>query len=266
LGPLSERHRSIPGSPTLVFVHGFGCTLEDWSAQFDGLSSSFKCVALDLPGHGSSAKPEQPSIAALALAVNAVKAESGGAEVILIGHSMGAKVIREAYRQSSQGVRGLVFVDSSIYVGDQDTLIKKQRDAIAKAGFYPYVEGLFGQMFVQGSDEGLKQRLVARSRNINAALGEELLVDSIRWELSKGAEALKDIAVPCLVIQSTYYNSDFKRVALEPGVSTPFMDTVKATVPNSEVKGVLGVGHFPMIEAAGTVNTYIADFARKVRT
>jgi hypothetical protein len=38
--------------PTLILVHGFACTLEDWDAQVRGLSPRFRCAALDLPGHG----------------------------------------------------------------------------------------------------------------------------------------------------------------------------------------------------------------------
>jgi pimeloyl-ACP methyl ester carboxylesterase len=49
-------------NPTLIFVHGFACSLDDWEKQFRGLSSRFRCVALDLPGHGDSAKPETISI------------------------------------------------------------------------------------------------------------------------------------------------------------------------------------------------------------
>jgi pimeloyl-ACP methyl ester carboxylesterase len=41
-------------NPTLIFVHGFACSLDYWEKQFRGLSSRFRCVALDLPGHGDS--------------------------------------------------------------------------------------------------------------------------------------------------------------------------------------------------------------------
>ena len=44
------------GDPTLTFVHGFACSLKDWEEQFRALSPRFRCVALDLPGHGDSAK------------------------------------------------------------------------------------------------------------------------------------------------------------------------------------------------------------------
>src|SRR5580704_13284642 len=59
--------------PTLIFVHGFACALDDWDGQVKALSPSFRCVALDLPGHGASAKPETVSIATMGSAVNQVK-------------------------------------------------------------------------------------------------------------------------------------------------------------------------------------------------
>jgi pimeloyl-ACP methyl ester carboxylesterase len=251
------------GRPTILFVHGFGCALDDWDAQLGALSADFTCVALDLPGHGGSARPAQPGIEALAAAVNRVKAERGDGDVLLVGHSMGVKVVREAYRQSPERVRGMVFVDSSVYVGDQETLIRRQRDQIRAAGFQTYVGGLFGAMFVDNSNPRLKARMVERSHGMDPALGEALLVDSIRWELSVGGEALRNIRVPVLAIQSTAYDSNFKRVSLQDGVRTPFMDVLERDVPNSEVKVVLGVGHFPMIEAADTVNGAIRDFARR---
>jgi len=94
--------------PTLIFVHGFACSLEDWDAQVNGLSTQFRCVALDLPGHGSSPAPEAATIAALGSAVNVAKKQAGGRTAVLIGHSMGCRVINEAFLQSPAGVAGLV--------------------------------------------------------------------------------------------------------------------------------------------------------------
>jgi pimeloyl-ACP methyl ester carboxylesterase len=63
--------------PTLIFVHGFACTLDDWDAQVRELSPRFRCAALDLPGHGGSAMPSTVSIATMAEAVNMVKHQIG---------------------------------------------------------------------------------------------------------------------------------------------------------------------------------------------
>ena len=97
--------------PTLLFVHGFGCTHEDWQFQMAPLSADFRCVALDLPGHGRSAMPAKATMTALAAAVNDAKAQVGARRVVLVGHSLGCKVIRDAYCASSDDVVGLVFVE-----------------------------------------------------------------------------------------------------------------------------------------------------------
>jgi pimeloyl-ACP methyl ester carboxylesterase len=74
------------GSPTLIFVHGFGCAEDDWTAQVTALAPEFRCVTLDLPGHGRSALPDDVSIEAFADALNGLRAEIGAGESILIGH------------------------------------------------------------------------------------------------------------------------------------------------------------------------------------
>src|SRR5262252_4614442 len=95
-------------SPSVIFVHGFTCALEDWDAQVKALSPKFRCAALDLPGHGASAKPANVSIASMAAAVNQVKDRVGPGGKILVGHSMGCRVITEAYVRSRADVVGLV--------------------------------------------------------------------------------------------------------------------------------------------------------------
>jgi len=115
------------GDPTLIFVHGFACALDDWEEQLRGLSPSFRCVALDLPGHGYSAEPDTASIEILAAAVNRVKDQVAASNSILVGHSMGCRVIVEAYQQSSVTVSGLVFVDGSFLGADLVSAMKTAR-------------------------------------------------------------------------------------------------------------------------------------------
>src|ERR1700756_40423 len=136
--------------PTLIFVHGFACALSDWDGQVKALSPNYRCAALDLPGHGNSAKPEEPTIEALAKAVNSVKDRVGGGKAILIGHSMGCRVILEAFLQSKANIAGLVFVDGSILGGDPETGVAKARDAIAEVGIDAFSQRLFNDMFLPG--------------------------------------------------------------------------------------------------------------------
>jgi len=250
--------------PTLLFVHGFACALDDWDAQVNALSPKFRCVALDLPGHGASAKPTTVSIAALGSAVAQVKEQVGARSTILVGHSMGCRVIVEAYLQSPSGVAGLAFVDGSLLGGDPETGIQRAKDAIKKAGMDPLTQRLFNDMFLEGSDPKLRERLVARAQSVDPGFREELFVDLVRWDLTKAKDAFKQIKVPALVLQATFINPELKRVPMQAGMTTPFMDAIAASVPNSEAKIVTGSGHFAMIEAAPAVTDEIGKFAARL--
>lgn len=250
--------------PTLLFVHGFACSLDDWDPQVKALSPRFRCAALDLPGHGASAKPATVSIATMGSAVAQVKEQIGARATILIGHSMGCRVIVEALLQSPSGVTGLVFVDGSILGGDPETGIARAKDAIGKAGIDALTQRLFNDMFLESSDPKLRERLVARAQGVDAGLREELFVDLVRWDLTKARDALKQIKVPALVLQSTFINAELKRVPMQAGMTTPFMDAVASLVPASQAQIVTGSGHFAMIEAAPSVNDEIGKFAARL--
>src|ERR1700745_2077591 len=120
--------------PTLIFVHGFACSLDDWDQQVAALSPCFRCVALDLPGHGHSAQPVSASIAVMGSAVNQVKERFNAKNAILIGHSMGCGLISEAFKQSPTNVVGLVYVDGSLLSGDPETAVNRAKEAIDRSG------------------------------------------------------------------------------------------------------------------------------------
>lgn len=250
-------------SPSVIFVHGFGCALEDWDAQVKALSPQFRCAALDLPGHGASVQPAHASIASLAGAVNQVKAGLGPGPKLLVGHSMGCRVIIEAYLQSRDEVTGLVFVDGSIMGGDPETGVNRAKER-ARAGIDRLTECLFSEMFVAGSDPAVCERLLRRAKQVAPRLREEMFVDMVRWDLTQGREALKQITVPVLVLQSTYWNSEFKRVPLTSGVTTPWMEVIAASVPQSQVKVVQNAGHFTNLDAPQVVSEEIGKFAATV--
>jgi len=104
------------GNAALIFVHGWTCDSSSWTAQVPEFAKKYRVLTLDLPGHGQSAVPAQDkfSIGLFARAVEAVRAEAGVDRVVLIGHSMGAPVIREYARLFPQHVAGLVAVDGPL--------------------------------------------------------------------------------------------------------------------------------------------------------
>jgi pimeloyl-ACP methyl ester carboxylesterase len=206
--------------------------------------------------------PATVSIATMAEAVNTVKDQIGSRRAILIGHSMGCRVIMEAFQQSPINIVGLVFVDGSfVGGGDPVAAIKKAKDAVDRVGIDAFTQRLFNDMFLEGSDVKLRERLVARAQGVNAGFREELFLDLVRWDQYNAKDVLKRITIPALVLQSTFLDADLKRAPIRAGMTTPWMDLVASLVQKSEAKIIPGAGHFAMIEAAPAVNHEIQTFA-----
>src|SRR6185503_11087712 len=96
------------GRDALVFVHGWTCDMSFWSDQIPAFVNQTRVIAIDLPGHGKSDKPDITySMDLFARAVDAVLKDAGVARAVLVGHSMGTPVIREFYRKYPEKTIGL---------------------------------------------------------------------------------------------------------------------------------------------------------------
>ena len=75
-----------------------------------------------------------------------------------------------------------------------------------------------------------------------------------RWDAAEVADALDAVGVPVLAIQSTTMDTARERVSLTAGLSSPWIDLVRAHVPGAAVEILPGTSHFPQIERADDVN------------
>lgn len=250
------------GVPTLIFVHGYACSLDDWANQIDALSDKFRCVAMDLPGHGGSDIPADPGIAGMAGAVNTVKAGVDG-PVILVGHSLGAKIVREACCRDSSRVAGLVLIDGGFYA--QDAAAKREADArhIASIGFDGFIRSHFGALFPAGADPATRDRVVERAASRDPDLATALYLSAVEFDIARSAETLREITVPILVLQCSIGAERGGRRAIRPGEVTTMTDLVRENVPTAEVRTITDCGHFPMFEQPAQLNDALREFARK---
>lgn len=249
------------GSPTLLFVHGFACAMEDWDAQFDALSGQFRCLALDLPGHGRSAGRRAASIADLAAAVAEVTRQAGE-RVILVGHSIGAKVIRETYAIAPETVCGLVFIDGAFYDVDVEQKCEGTRLFIEINGFPAFVRSYFGA--AAGVDPASREQVIARASRLDPVVGRDIFLAAVAYDADRGEDSLRRIGVPVLLLQSSQIEPSGWRVSLEPGVVTPFMDRVRRLVQDAEIVSIPRSSHFPMRDNADEVNAHLRAFAGKL--
>jgi hypothetical protein len=92
---------------------------------------------------------------------------------------MGCRVIIEALQQSRAKLAALVFVEGSILGGDPETAVKRSKDAIDSEGMDAFTRRFIGDMFLEGSDTKLRERLVARAQGVDAISREALFLDTI---------------------------------------------------------------------------------------
>lgn len=103
------------GKDALVLVHGWGCNLNHWREQIPDLSKRTRVIAIDLPGHGLSDKPElKYDMDLFAAAIDAVLKDAGVERAVLAGHSMGTPVVRQFYRKYPQKTHAIVIVDGGL--------------------------------------------------------------------------------------------------------------------------------------------------------
>ncbi|MGI9072313.1 MAG: alpha/beta fold hydrolase [Bryobacteraceae bacterium] len=140
---------SRDGSPSLALVHGFACDHMDWTAQVEALSERHRVVTCDLRGHGyTPGKPQDCSIETYGADVAELVEALQLAPAVLVGHSMGCRIVLEAACQRPGAVAGLVLMDGSLTgSGDPGAAELATHEKIAAKGFRTFSEDFFRDMF-----------------------------------------------------------------------------------------------------------------------
>ncbi len=255
--------RAGTGAPPLVFVHGFACSHADWQPQLDHFAATQTVVACDLRGHGATpGDPADCSIETYGADVAALLTTLDLRGAVLVGHSLGCRVVLQAALEVPERVAGVVLVDGSrIGMGDPETAGRVMREQIRATGYGAFARRLFEEMFLPSSGVMLKTSIVERALELPAPIGTALFPRMITWDAANMERALSTLRAPLLVVQSTNVNAQRVRVALAADESTPWLDLVRRLAPSSRIEIVAGVGHFPQLEAPEEVNRLIADFA-----
>ena len=254
--------RAGRGDPALLFVHGFCCTHEDWKAQLHFFQRTHEVVACDLRAHGATpGRPHECSIEHYGGDVAALVNNLELTHVVLVGHSMGCRVVLEASRLIPDKIAGVVLVDGSRNAtSDPEGAEAAARATIAKIGYAVFAERLFRQMFFESSAQA--DAIVTRAVRSSGEFGPELWPRISRWDAGAMDAAFDALRAPVLAIQSTTRNAQLQRAPLKPGDSSPWIDYLRSR--GAKVEIVPDTGHFTQLEAPETVNRLIAAFLEAV--
>jgi len=99
--------------PPIVFIHGAVMTRAQWCLQVDRFAAAgYRCISVDLPGHGELARRAFTLEAAADHVVDVIDRAAGGRAVI-VGLSLGGYTAMTVAGRSPERVRGLVLAGST---------------------------------------------------------------------------------------------------------------------------------------------------------
>ncbi len=255
------------GTNWLVFVHGLSCDSSDWSLQLKAFQSDYQCLTVDLRGHGQSGNLHGPlDIETHASDINHVLRSLNISKAMLIGHSMGTRVIASASIQAPECTAGLAFIDGSIQ--GRGNPLQAAEDIVAaiakEKSVQVFTEKMFDMMFTPQSNSAQREHIIKRATRMNT----EKLVEQLRlmmmWDAGRAEAVLSQIDVPLTLLQSTTVGADKKRTVLREGDRPAYLDTVSGLVPHAQTHIIPNCGHFTQLEAADRTNQAIGAFARHV--
>lgn len=177
----AEREAVKPNAPTLVMVHGFTGSKENWYPMAARLGGHYRLIIPDLPGWGASERKAGEDYGFNAqsarLAEFVEKIRKPGSDVVLLGHSMGGGIVaitaadhpREIARVGLFDAAGVRFKDNEfgkkVLAGENpfavydDASLKRYFDTVfydadAKPSLmWPISQALIGWRKQQGSFE-----------------------------------------------------------------------------------------------------------------
>jgi pimeloyl-ACP methyl ester carboxylesterase len=247
------------GEPPIVFVHGFACAHSDWHAQVAHLAPRHRTIAVDLRGHGDSAGAAADcSIERYGADVAELMRALDLPRAVLVGHSMGCRVVIEAALQAPSHTAAVVLVDGSQFAPVMADILRGH--FATPDGYATLTDGMFTAMFTAKSDPTIAATILARARRLPRPIGEKLLTDMQRYDVGRLPGALASLRVPVMALQSTYSNEKRERQTMRQGEATPYLDMLRADVPSVRVEIIPDTGHFPQLDEPARTNALIDSF------
>lgn len=238
------------GDPAIVFVHGWCCDHTFWRDQVPVFAPNHRVVAVDLPGHGSSDKPDRDyTIDNFVDVVASLIDQLGLDKPVVVGHSMGGTITLNLARQRPDLTRGVIIVDAPIVpVPDHMRPLVDQTLAGLKSPAYAGIAEGFVRMAMFNADSppGLADEVAtgmgkAPQRVMHTAIASCL---DPQW-LESGP-----IPVPALFIRAATH------MAAE--------DQLRERFPGMDVITVQAA-HFLQMERPTETNAAIEEFLERVR-
>jgi pimeloyl-ACP methyl ester carboxylesterase len=238
-----------PADRTLVLLHGISDSSWSWSRMLPHLPAGVRSVAVDLRGHGASAKPGHGyAVPELATDVVALMDHLHIGTASVVGHSWGTLVARALAEEHPDRVERLVLVGAleapvNSLMHDLDAEVRALGDDVPES----FVREFQESTLATAMPEAFFERVVAESRRLPAPVWRSAMHGLVAAD---DADQLGAIAVPTLLVWGEH-DSFFLR---------PEQERLLAAIPDSRLVVVAGAGHATHWDRPVEVAAQIAGF------
>jgi len=236
-------------APTLLFIPGWTMPAWIWDPQIDYFSKKSHVVAMDPRSQADSTMTDEgDSPTGRAADIEAVIQSLHLSPVILVGWSQGVSDVAAYFkRYGSKNVAGFVLVDG--FAG-MDLSAEMAKGFVGMDGQLINNREKFTDMFVRNMyktpqpDEYLARLEKSALRTPTAVA----VTDTMAMLTVDNREALKTIDKPTLIFTP------------KGGFSAPMEEAMQASIPNSEIEEMEGVGHALFVDKPDAFNARLDRF------
>ncbi|HKS41784.1 MAG TPA: alpha/beta hydrolase [Blastocatellia bacterium] len=237
------------GDHTLIFIHGWTCNMDFWRSQVPGFTDKTRVIAIDLPGHGQSDKPKiDYTMDLFARAVDAVMRDAKVEKAVLVGHSMGAPVIRQFYRKYPQKTLALVIVDGGLRPFGKKEQIEPFLAMLRGPNYKETVNSMVDGMLRTVKSAELRQQI----KDSMLATPQHVVVSAMEGMMDEAIYKPDKINAPVLTV-----------LAKSPTWQSDTEQFFRSLAPNLDYHMMEDVSHFLMMEKPAEFNAMLSVFLVK---
>jgi 2-succinyl-6-hydroxy-2,4-cyclohexadiene-1-carboxylate synthase len=250
---------------TIIMLHGFTGSLEDWREISGLLNPNFNYIGMDLVGHGKSDSPvivDKYNPHAVSKQIGDLLYNLSLEQVIIFGYSMGGRAALSFAIDHPNKIKGLIL--ESTTAGIESERIRSERiktdedlaDYIESHDIEEFVELWMSKEIFNTqrrfSNEKLKN--IRKKKTLNSKIG---LANSLRGfgtgRMGYFGSKLKQISCPVLLITGEL-DTKFTKIN----------SVLKNKFPNAKHKTIINAGHNTHIEEPGRFVKITNDFLSKM--
>lgn len=257
------RYRDCGEGPVLLFAHGLLLNADAFAAQVRVLSQNYRCIVLDMPGHGQSGfRPDGWTLDDISRDLALLIGELSLGKVTVIGQSQGGMVAIRLAARYPEHIAGLVLIGTSARAEYPERLAQWQAHrATILTGSASEREALFGEIQQRlNGDNWLQQhpQRAEEERRIMLAhhrTGLALALDAAVFTRGDIRALLPQVNVPTLVLCGECDGATPPELSRE----------IARGIMNARLQLLPDTGHHPVIEAPEAVTAAIDAFLRERR-